>query len=161
MIVVADTSPLNYLLQIGLVDLLRSLYGRVSIPNAVLMEMHHSKAPAVVQNWVQALPDWVDVQHPTPLYINDLLDLDLGERSAIELALTLQADRILIDERRGALVGEKLGLLVTGTLGILRDAQQAKLVNALQAYERLKTLTNFRDNKTVADIFRKSLMELP
>lgn len=159
MIVVADTSPLNYLLQIGLVDLLQLLYGHVSISNAVLTEMHAPKAPKIVQAWAAALPGWVDVQQPTCPYSNDLMQLDLGERSAIELAMILQADRILMDERRGALVAESLGLRVTGTLGILRDAHQARLVNARQAYGRLKSETNFRDSRTVAQVFLDSLTD--
>ena len=35
MIVIADTSPLNYLVLIGEVDLLRRLYRQVMIPEAV------------------------------------------------------------------------------------------------------------------------------
>ena len=35
MIVISDTSPINYLLQIGLIGLLPELFGRVLIPNAV------------------------------------------------------------------------------------------------------------------------------
>lgn len=41
MIVVADTSPLNYLVLIGEADLLYRLYGRVLIPQAVLSELEH------------------------------------------------------------------------------------------------------------------------
>jgi predicted nucleic acid-binding protein len=36
MIVVADTSPLNYLNLLGQIDLLHVLYGRILVPHAVL-----------------------------------------------------------------------------------------------------------------------------
>jgi predicted nucleic acid-binding protein len=36
MIVIADTSPLNYLVLIGEADILQRLYGRAVIPEAVL-----------------------------------------------------------------------------------------------------------------------------
>ena len=39
MIVVADTSPLNYLVLIGQIDVLKHLYGQVLIPPAVLAEL--------------------------------------------------------------------------------------------------------------------------
>lgn len=42
MIVVADTSPLNYLIQIECDSLLRELYNRVVIPEAVLLELRHT-----------------------------------------------------------------------------------------------------------------------
>lgn len=38
-VVVADTSPLNYLVLIGEIDLLRRLYGRVVVPSEVVAEL--------------------------------------------------------------------------------------------------------------------------
>jgi len=45
MIVIADTSPLNYLVLIGQADLLQRLYRRVVIPEAVLRELSHPETP--------------------------------------------------------------------------------------------------------------------
>ncbi len=45
MIIVSDTSPLNYLVLIGCVDVLERLFGRVIIPEAVLNELRHEKTP--------------------------------------------------------------------------------------------------------------------
>jgi predicted nucleic acid-binding protein len=41
MIVVADTSPLNYLIRLGHPNVLHKIYGRVLVPHAVLIEMQH------------------------------------------------------------------------------------------------------------------------
>jgi predicted nucleic acid-binding protein len=41
MIVVADTSPLNYLIRFGHPNVLHKIYGRVLVPRAVLIEMQH------------------------------------------------------------------------------------------------------------------------
>ena len=49
MIVVSDTSPLNYLVLIGADQVLPSLFGRVLTPPEVLAEMQHAKAPPQVQ----------------------------------------------------------------------------------------------------------------
>lgn len=57
MIVVADTSPLNYLLQINCESLLPSLYQRVLVPPAVLHELAHPEAPKVVGQWLLHLPE--------------------------------------------------------------------------------------------------------
>jgi predicted nucleic acid-binding protein len=43
-IVVSDTSPLNYLILIGADQALPSLFGRVLAPPEVLVEMQHAKA---------------------------------------------------------------------------------------------------------------------
>ena len=50
--------------------------------------------------------------------------LDRGESEAITLAIDLQADRILLDERDGRKVAKSLGLKATGVLGILLRAQK-------------------------------------
>ena len=51
MIVVADTSPINYLILIGEIEILTKMYGRVVIPNAVREELLRHSAPEMVRNW--------------------------------------------------------------------------------------------------------------
>lgn len=46
-LVVADTSPLRYLLQIDQVDLLPQLIEKVFIPSVVCEELRHPSAPQV------------------------------------------------------------------------------------------------------------------
>jgi predicted nucleic acid-binding protein len=86
MIVVADTSPLNYLIQIDCDNLLPQLYKRVVVPSGVMQELGHASAPASVHAWLAALPTWIDV-HPITLPPDEHLSfLDMGEREAIQLA---------------------------------------------------------------------------
>jgi predicted nucleic acid-binding protein len=70
-------------------------------------------------------------------------ELDPGERAAISLGLSLKADLILIDERKGTAVALMKGLEATGTLGVLDLAATRGLVNLREALDRL-TKTNFR-----------------
>ena len=49
MLVVADTTPINYLVLIAQIDILAALYPQVVIPSAVAAELQHPKAPAVVR----------------------------------------------------------------------------------------------------------------
>ena len=51
MIVIADTTPLNYLVLIDQSNLLPRLYGRVLIPSAVYQELQAEGAPASVRDW--------------------------------------------------------------------------------------------------------------
>jgi predicted nucleic acid-binding protein len=44
MIVVADTSPINYLLLIGHIDILPHFYGRIVVPPAVWQELEDTSA---------------------------------------------------------------------------------------------------------------------
>ncbi|MGA2599574.1 MAG: hypothetical protein ABSH09_21580 [Bryobacteraceae bacterium] len=50
MVVVADTSPINYLVPIAQIDLLHRLYTRILIPPAVLAELKHPAAPRPVRD---------------------------------------------------------------------------------------------------------------
>jgi len=88
MLVIADTSPLNYLAWIEAVEILPQLYGKVMIPAEVRDELLAVDAPAIVRSWAGNLPDWVEVCESNPVLRDDprWLVLDLGERAALALA---------------------------------------------------------------------------
>jgi predicted nucleic acid-binding protein len=72
-----------------------------------------------------------------------LSGIDPGERAAIQLAITLHADLLLMDDRKGVAAAESKGLLVTGTLGILDIAAERGLVDFTAAIRDLER-TSFR-----------------
>jgi len=51
MLIVADTGPLQYLLLIGQIELLPSLFGDIYIPSSVVGELSHPRTPVVVYEW--------------------------------------------------------------------------------------------------------------
>jgi predicted nucleic acid-binding protein len=87
MIVVADTTPLNYLALIGQIELLAALYRSVLIPREVHRELQRPKAPAPVRAWAANLPPWCEVRTVSSAPDPALSELDPGEREAIQLAL--------------------------------------------------------------------------
>ena len=56
MIVVSDTTPLNYLILIDAADVLPKLFGQVYAPSAVLTELSHTRSPELVRKWASGLP---------------------------------------------------------------------------------------------------------
>jgi predicted nucleic acid-binding protein len=138
MIVVADTTPVNYLILIGEIDLLAKLYGQVVIPRAVHEELMRSRAPASVKAWIASPPPWLEILSPVPVSGLVLADLDVGEQEAIALALQLSADLLIIDELLGRREAERRGLPVIGTIGILRDAADGGLVDLRASIGRLR-----------------------
>jgi predicted nucleic acid-binding protein len=149
-LVVADTSPIFYLLSIDSIDVLPRLFGKVFIPDAVHQELCHPAAPPVVRDWVAGLPAWADVTQVQAIADSALESLGAGERAAITLALALHADLILIDERKGTAVALGKGFDVTGTLGVLTLAARRGLVDLAESFARLKR-TNFRYRQEIMD----------
>jgi len=139
MIVVSDTSPLNYLILIGQAHLLPDLFHRVMAPPAVVAELRHPDSPDLVKAWAASPPDWLEVLSPS--LIDFSIELGRGEVEAISLAKEVKADAVLIDERKAVRVAKKLGLQVMGTLGILGLAAEKRLLDLGQAIAALRQTT--------------------
>ena len=143
MFVVADTSPLCYLILIDQIQLLPQLYTRVVIPQAVYQELRVSAAPQPVQDWLANPPDWLEI-HTLTLPNDQALNLlDQGEAEAIALTESIGADLMLIDEKRGRQTAIMRGLKVIGLLGILVTAANDGLIDFAAAIAHLQT-TSFR-----------------
>jgi predicted nucleic acid-binding protein len=131
MIVIADTGPINYLIQIGHIEVLPRLYGRIVAPPAVCAELRSAKAPESVRRWISDPPPWLGVQAPLQAPDASLLHAHLGpgEREAIQLAQELGADELIIDELRGRREAGRRQLHFIGTLGVLRSAADQGLLD--------------------------------
>lgn len=152
-VVVADATPLRYLILIDAVTVLPRLFEKIHVPVQVRDELIHQATPSVVRTWMLKPPNWLEVQELPAASSEDpaLLALDLGERAAILLAESIQADLLLIDDRAGAFLAQRRGLEVTGTLGVLDLASRSGLIHLQDAFARLQK-TNFR--------YPPSLMEI-
>ena len=150
LLVIADTSPIRYLVQIAHIDLLPKLFQTVFITTEVARELRDPSAPTTVQAWIKTAPNWFSIQEVEATDDPALNALDPGERSAIALGILLKADLILIDERKGSAVAVSKELETTGTLGILDLAAKRKLIDLREAIERLKR-TNFRYRQAIID----------
>ncbi len=114
--IVADTTPLNYLVLIQAAEILPNLYRTVLIPPAVKAELAHANTPAIVRAWISQPPQWLEVVSLKQPVDSALAHLDAGEREAISLASELQAILLLMDERDGVTIARDRGLKVVGTL---------------------------------------------
>jgi len=151
-LVIADTGPLNYLILIGHIDVLPALFEKVVLPTTVQSELASDNAPRPVRHWIANLPAWLDVREAPLSQAEDasLKGIDAGEKAAIQLAASLNADLLLMDDRKGVNAAQRIGLRVTGTLGILDLAALHGLADFAQAVERLR-LTNFRVPRDLLD----------
>jgi len=127
MIVVSDAAPIISLTKIEQLTLLEKLFGQVIVTEAVFKELttnnHYPseiekiKASSFIE--IMAVHDSVKVSR-----LMQQTKLDIGESESIILAQELNADTLLIDERKGRSVAKKIGLRITGSVGILLAANQ-------------------------------------
>jgi hypothetical protein len=135
MIVVSDTTPLIGLASIGRLGLLQILFGEVYIPQAVFDEtVTFGRAGSRAKQEV-ASADWIHVvEIKDRLAVNVLLDeMDLGEVETIVLASEMNADWVLMDEKKGRRKLTQLNISKIGTLGILLKAKQLNLISDLKS----------------------------
>ena len=150
-VVVADTSPLSYLLLIGEIAILQALYGEILIPPEVLAELSDVDAPPEVLQWIRVCPAWLQVrQRRTMQDETALRHLDPGERAAILLAQEEGDVLLLIDDAAGRGEARRYGIPTTGTLGILRAAAIRQLLDLPPVLQRLAA-TNFRVSQNLVD----------
>jgi predicted nucleic acid-binding protein len=143
-VVIADTSPINYLLLIGEIALLPRLYGQVLIPREVLPELSDADAQPEVLQWVWSHPVWLQTRHVRTMHDDPALgQLDPGERAAILLAQQETGALLLIDDAAGRSEATRRGISSTGTLGILRAAAVRQLLDLPTSLKNLAA-TNFR-----------------
>ena len=100
-------------------------------------------------------PEWCEIR-PDPPLDSALQFLDPGEHAAIALALSVNADRLPIDEQAGRAEAERRHLLVTGTLGVLAEAHRGGLLDFEVALARLRQ-TNFYMSADLVDRVHRRL----
>jgi uncharacterized protein len=129
MIIVSNTSPLSNLALVKHLFLLEQIYGKIIIPQAVYNELTHPDAGEIIINSIKSA-QWLEIYSVINLEkVRKLQEkIHLGEAEAIVLALELNANELLIDERLGRIESEALGINITGILGILLIAKNRNLI---------------------------------
>lgn len=147
--VICDVSPLQYLHQLGLLDILRLLYGTVVVPQAVADELRERVVRGVDLPALEAL-DWASVRQPAGRSLLPLVsDLGPGEREAIALAVESPGSLIILDDAIARQYARLLRLRLTGTLGVLLKAKETGRIPAIASVlDRLHALRFWVDPVT-------------
>jgi len=134
--VVADSSPLIALAKIEQFHLLRRLFERIVVPDAVWIEVvvrgEGKPASALVLSAHQE--GWIQRQRARNVLAVTLLRANLGpgEAEAIVLAQEIKAMWVLLDDDLARAYATGIGLRVKGTVGVLLAAYQAGFLSDLR-----------------------------
>jgi predicted nucleic acid-binding protein len=125
MLVIADTTPLNYLILIDAIEFLPRLYRQVILPRGAWQELQHTATPPAVVHWARTLPNWIEVRDAPASTDPSLEALGKGEREAIALAELYRHESgvlLLLDEQAARQQAATRRIAATGTLGVLKAA---------------------------------------
>lgn len=131
--VVVNTTPLIALCHVGQLTILKKLYGKIIIPEAVYKELA-AKEESVCKREVDKFSDWIRVdkiknQMAKSMYRTQLHD---GEVEVMILSKEISADVVIIDDANAKKHAKYLGLPVTGTLGVLIKAKKEGYIEELK-----------------------------
>jgi predicted nucleic acid-binding protein len=139
--VICNTSPLQYLHQIGQLSILPALVGSIVVPPAVLAELDAGIAKGLDLPQLENL-QWIRIQAPIGAKAASLItDLGPGESQVLMLALEMPGSVALLDDALARRVATAKGIPIKGTLGLLLDAKRAGHLPAVKpSLDRLQEL---------------------
>ena len=142
--VICDTSPLQYLHQIGQLGLLPEVARHVIVPPAVLSELSEGRSRGVDLPNLPGLA-WVTVRTPVSAPPTSLITgLGPGETQVLLLAFEMPGAVVVLDDARARRVAELRHIPAIGTLGLLLDAKRAGLISAVEPCLDQLQLRGFR-----------------
>ena len=127
--VICNTSALQYLHQLGLLHLLRELYGTVTVPEPVAREIAAGREQGVNLPDLAALT-WI---HHEPVTIPAAAtgDLGVGELAVLTLAGAHPGSLVVLDDGLARRYARLAGIRFTGTCGVLLRAKERGLLPAV------------------------------
>jgi predicted nucleic acid-binding protein len=155
MLVIADTSPLHYLVLIEQSAILPTLFGHVFVPPAVAEELQRPRTPAAVRAWMESPPAWLAIRSPREPLVSTALRLGAGEWEALSLAQELHADLMLLDDLEARTEAERCGLAVMGTLRVLELAAERGLLDFPAAIAQLEATSFHLPSRVVQDMLSR------
>ena len=156
-VVVADTSPLIHLDRVGRIDLLRQLFGRVTVPLAVAEELLAGRAHGIAvpdlaaMTWIEVHPDRMDPR------VTGIQGIHRGEAAALSLALVFPNHLLIVDDLAGRNAAIELRLRFIGTAGALVRAKRAGIISSVAVLLDELAATGFR---LAPSVRRRLLLEV-
>ena len=147
--VVCNSSPLIYLAKVGRLNLIKDVYGRVWIPEAVFKEaVTQGKILGIIDASIieEAVGRWILKERIKPeidskyRFLDENERIGLGEKQALKLCKQLNADIFIVDDREARRASRILKVKPIGTCGILINARKQGLISTKEAEQTLDDL---------------------
>lgn len=143
--IISDTSCLIALDRIGKLELLQKLF------NTIIT------TPEVKYEFGKDLPTWILIREVNNNNKKKELQsiVDLGEASALALAIETPQSLLIIDERKGRKLAKDLNIKIIGTLRLILMAKQKGFLNSVtETVSELRKANFHLDRKIVNRILK-------
>ena len=140
-VIITDTSCFILLEKIKALEVLNKLFKKVATTPQIQLEFGSD------------LPPWVEIKSVKNNALLEVLKevIDLGEASAIALALETPKSLIIIDDKKGRKLAEKMKLNFMGTLGLLLKAKEHHIITHIKPYIDNIQKTDFRLSRSITE----------
>lgn len=131
--VIVNSTPLIALCHVDQLEVLKSIYGEITIPQAVYKEIS-AKQDSICKKQVDAALGWIHVENIQNEMAKSMYKTQLheGEVEVMILAKETEANLVIIDDANAKKHARYLGLTVTGTLGVLIKAKNQGHISELK-----------------------------
>lgn len=157
--IVSNSSILISLSSINRLYLLKEKFDEIYIPEAVWEEVVEMGKGETGSKEVRSA-DWIIKEKVTDENLVSALNenLDLGESEAISLAIQLNSNIILLDEKEARVMAAKYKLKPLGTVGVLIWARKKNIIKNLKL--ELDKLIREGGFRIASEIYEKALAEV-
>jgi hypothetical protein len=128
-LVIADSGPIISLAIINKLEILSALFDDIYIAKAVWEELTRDKTTEHYQRIIDYFEDKVrEIKG-----FNELIFvMDYGESESVILYKELNADYLLVDDKKARNIAEQFGIQCIGTIGICSIAKDKGVINELK-----------------------------
>ena len=128
MIAISNSSPLIALSRIQNLHILKTLFGRIFIPDSVHQEtVIDTNITIQKENILEALDDFIEIVIPSTHHLFKR-NLGKGEIGVLNLAIEKKPDILLIDDKKARNEAKSLGFKLFFTTDIIKRAESLKLI---------------------------------
>ncbi|MGK6352744.1 DUF3368 domain-containing protein [Parapedobacter sp. DT-150] len=148
-VIITDTSCFIALDKIGAFEILHRAFKKVIT------------TPEISEEFGGELPSWIEIRPVVDKTLQEVLKetVDLGEASAIALALETLNAILIIDDLKGRKLASKMALTFMGTLGLLVKAKEFGVISKIKPYIDKIQATDFRISQDLVNVVLKKTGE--
>jgi len=156
--VISNTSPIQYLYQTNLLELLPQLYGNIILPQGVVIELAQGKNLGVAVPKIENY-SWFQIYPSPDLNLTEFSkmgdSLGQGEKEVMALGLEISDSLVIIDDGLARSYARDLDIKITGTIGVLLKAKQTGYLELIKPILEELIMLGFYLDRTTQDTILK------